>query len=425
MKIKDTSNQDVQIVQKKSNAKLVLLSLFSLVMLTAIIWKMAPAASRWAQAEKSVARDRVRIATVSRGDFTRDISVQGRVVAAISPTVYSPADGTITLAIEAGHEVKKNQLLATFDSPELTNELSQQQAIQASLKSDYERQKIQAKRQKLSDQKAVDLANVKLITAKREKRRAEQGYEKNAISQIDYEKAEDDLQNATLLYRHALQDGKLNVESLDFDSKSLALDLRRQTLKITELQRQVDALQIRSPVAGIVGNLNSENKTFLTKNQPILTVVDLSRFEVEIQIPESYADDLAIGMAADIKVEQALYRAQLVTISPEIINNQVTARVRFSDNTPPKLRQNQRLTTKIILEHKSQVLQVARGQFMESNGGKFAYKISDSLARKTAINVGAKSISHIEILSGLHEGEQIIISGTDSFNSADQVLISQ
>ncbi|WP_281560108.1 efflux RND transporter periplasmic adaptor subunit [Thalassomonas sp. RHCl1] len=425
MKIKDTSSQDVQIVQKKSNAKLVLLSLFGLVVLIAIIWKMAPAASRWAQAEKSVARDRVRLATVSRGDFTRDISVQGRVVAAISPTVYSPADGTITLAIEAGHEVKKDQILATLDSPELTNELSQQQAIQASLKSDFERQQIQAKRQKLSDQKAVDLANVKLITAKREKRRAEQGYEKNAISQIDYEKAEDDLQNATLLYRHAVQDGELNIESLDFDSKSLALDLRRQTLKIAELQRQVDALQIRSPVDGIVGNLNSENKTFLTKNQPILTVVDLSRFEVEIQIPESYADDLAIGMAADINVEQAIYPAQLVTISPEIINNQVTARVRFTDNIPAKLRQNQRLTTQIILEHKSQVLQVARGQFIQSSGGKFAYKVTEGLARKTAINIGAKSISHIEILSGLVEGEQIIISGTDNFNAADQVLISQ
>ena len=425
MKIKDTSNQDVQVVQKKSNAKLVFLSLFSLVILIAILWNLAPDAARWAQAEKSVARDRVRIATVSRGDFTRDISVQGRVVAAISPTVYSPADGTITLAIEAGHEVEKDQVLATLDSPELTNELSQQQAIHASLKSDFERQQIQAKRQKLSDQKAVDLANVKLITAKREKRRAEQGFEKNAISQIDYEKAEDDLQNATLLYRHAVQDAELNIESLNFDSKSLALDLRRQTLKLEELQRQVDGLQIRSPVGGIVGNLGSENKSFLTKNQPILTVVDLSRFEVEIQIPESYADDLALGMAADIQVEQLLYPAQLVTISPEIINNQVTARVRFTDNVPAGLRQNQRLTTKVILEHKSQVLQVARGQFMESSGGKFAYKVIDGLARKTPINIGARSISHIEILSGLHEGEQIIISGTDSFNAAEQVLISQ
>ncbi|WDE06862.1 HlyD family efflux transporter periplasmic adaptor subunit [Thalassomonas viridans] len=425
MKIQDTSNQDVQIVQEKSNAKLVLLSLFSLVILTAIIWQLAPAASRWAQAEKSVARDRVRIATVSRGDFTRDIAVQGRVVAAISPTVYSPADGTITLAIEAGHEVGKGQVLATLDSPELTNELSQQQAIHAGLKSDIERQQIQAKRQKLSDQKAVDLANVKLITAKREKRRAEQGFSKNAISQIDYEKAEDDLQNATLLYRHAVQDAELNIESLNFDSKSLALDLRRQTLKIDELQRQVDALQIRSPVSGIVGNLNSENKSFLSKNQPILTVVDLSRFEVEIQIPETYADDLALGMAADIDVEQDIYPAQLVTISPEIINNQVTARVRFTDTMPPGLRQNQRLTTKIILEHKSQVLQVARGQFMESSGGKFAYKVFGELARKTPIDIGAKSLSHIEILSGLHEGEQIIISGTDSFQAADQVLISQ
>ncbi|MEW6992476.1 biotin/lipoyl-binding protein [Colwelliaceae bacterium 6441] len=119
-------------------------------------------------------------ATITRGDFTREISVLGRVVAAVSPCVYSPADGTITLKIEAGHEVKEGQALATLESPELTSRLFQQQAILEGLESAYQRQKIQSKKQHLSDQKAVDLANVRLISAKREKRRADQGYEKNA-----------------------------------------------------------------------------------------------------------------------------------------------------------------------------------------------------------------------------------------------------
>lgn len=424
MSIKDTSQQDIKIEKQTSAKKRIIVISATIVLIASIIWQVAPAASRWSKAQQSVSLERVRLATITQGDFTRDISVLGRVVAAVSPTVYSPADGTITLMIEAGHEVKAGQIIAKLDSPELNSQLFQQQATLESLQSSFERQSIQAKKQRLIDQKAVDLANVKLVTAKREKRRADLGYEKSAISQIDFEKAQDELEQANLQHKHAVQDAALNAESLDFDSKSLKLDIRRQTLLVKELQRQVDGLNITSPVNGIVGNLNSDNKTFLSKNQAILTIVDLSLFEVEIEIPESYADDLAIGMEVNIQFEQQPFRARLVTISPEILNNQVTGRVRFTDNIPKKLRQNQRLNTQIILEYKENVLQVQRGQFLDSSGGRFAYKVTNGLAEKTPITTGARSLSHVEILQGLKVGDQIIISGTDTFNAAEQVLLS-
>lgn len=422
--IKDTSDQDVSIAPQQNRTKRLFVISISLLLLITLIWQVAPAASRWSQAQKSVSLDRVRIATITRGDFVRDISVLGRVIAAVRPTVYSPADGTISLEVEAGHEVKKGQILAKLDSPELTNQLFQQQAILEKLKSSLARQKIQAKKQQLIAQKAVDLANVKLTTAKREKRRSDLGYEKNVINQIDFEKAQDDLENASLQYKHAVQDAELNSESLNFESKSISLDLQQQTLYVTELQRQVDGLTITSPVNGIVGNLSTDNKTFLTKNQPILMVVDLSNYEIEIDIPESYADDLAIGMTVDVNFEQQSFSARLVTISPEILNNQVTGRVRFIEKTPEKLRQNQRLSTQIILEHKSDVLQVKRGQFIDSSGGKFAYKVENGIAQKTPISIGARSLSHVELLSGLKENDQIIISNTDLFNTAQQVLLN-
>ena len=424
MSIKDTSEQDIQIKQITAPKKRWTAITIATIIVVGIVWQVAPAASRWSKAEQSIALDRVRLATITQGDFIRDISVLGRVVAAVSPTVYSPADGTITLMIDAGNEVKQGQILAKLESPELNSRLFQQQTTLESLQSSFDRQKIQAKKQRLIDQKAVDLANVKLVTANREKRRSDLGYEKNAISQIDYEKAQDELEQANLQHKHAVQDAALNIESLDFDSQSLQLDIRRQSLLVNELQRQVDGLNIASPVNGIVGNLSTNNKTFLSKNQAILTIVDLSQFEVEIEIPESYADDLAIGMDVNIQFEQQPFRARLVTISPEILNNQVTGRVRFINEIPKKLRQNQRLNTQIILEYKANVLQVQRGQFLESSGGRFAYKVANGLAQKTAITTGARSLSHVEILQGLTLGDQIIISGTDTFNAAEQVLLS-
>ena len=191
MSIKDTSEQDIQITKKASPKKRWITITLTTIVVACIIWQVAPSASRWSKAEQTISLDRVRLATITQGDFIRDISVLGRVVAAVSPTVYSPADGTITLLIEAGNEVKQGQILAKLESPELNSRLFQQQTTLESLQSSFDRQKIQAKKQRLIDQKSVDLANVKLVTANREKRRADLGYEKSAISKIDYEKAQD------------------------------------------------------------------------------------------------------------------------------------------------------------------------------------------------------------------------------------------
>lgn len=425
MKIADTSSQDVMVATNTSLKKRITIAVVIASIVALSIWQFAPAASRWSQAEKSFPLQRVRLATINTADFIRDISVQGRVVAAVSPTIYSPAEGTITFAIEAGSEVKAGDELGYLDSPELTSRLEQEMASLENLQTGFKRQEIQAKKQQLIDQKAVDLAQIALTTAQREKRRADQGFAKSAISQIDFEKAQDDLANARLQFDHAVADANLEQEGLDFDLQSLGLQIQRQRLLVKDMQRQVNALTLTSPVNGIVGNLNVENKTYLTKNQAILMVVDLSQFEIEVDIPESYADDLAIGMDVEISFDQQSFSARLVTISPEILNNQVTGRVRFEQNTPPGLRQNQRLNTRILLEAREDVLQVKRGQFLDSSNGRFAYVVEDGIAKKTMINVGARSLSSVEILSGLKSGQQIIISGTDIFENAEQVLLTQ
>jgi HlyD family secretion protein len=297
---------------------------------------------------------------------------------------------------------------------------------------ELDRQRIQTKKQMLENQKAVDLSKVALTAADREKRRADKAFATQSISQIDYEKAQDDLENARLVYQHATEDAQLNSESLAFEVQSRQLQVDRQDLLVAELSRKVDELILRSPVDGIVGNLAVEQKNQVAKNQAILSVVDLSEFELEVDIPESYADDLAIGMEAEVQLNGETHLAKLVTISPEIENNQVTGRVRFANQdkngkqllSPQGLRQNQRLTTRILMENKADVLMVQRGQFLESGNGRIAYVVRDGMAQRTKIDTGARSLSSVEVIAGLSAGDTIIVSGTDQFNGAESVLIT-
>ena len=111
----------------------------------ALVILASPFVNRWANATISVPFERVRIATVTRGDLVRDVSVQGRVVAAVSPTLYASESGTITLHTVAGEQVLAGQVLATVDSPELTSLLQQAEASLEQRKVELERQRIESR----------------------------------------------------------------------------------------------------------------------------------------------------------------------------------------------------------------------------------------------------------------------------------------
>lgn len=388
-------------------------------------WIVLPSLQRWAGSSISVPKERLRLGVVARSDLVRDVSVQGRVVAAVSPSLFAPADGTITLLVEAGSRVAEGQALALLDSPELQNQLQQEQAILDRLSVELDRQRIEAKQKALDNLKNIDLTRVTLVAAERERRRAESGYQIEAISEIDFEKTKDDLETAKLAHEHAVADAKLDDERLAFELKTRELQVERQTFLVQDHLRQVDELNMRSPVSGIVGNLMVDQKAAVARNQVVMAVVDLSAFEIEAQVPESYADDLGLGMEAEVLVGNQRYPASLVSVSPEIIQNQVTTRIRFAGGMPPGLRQNQRLTTRILMEEKNAVLTLQRGQFLDSGGSRIAYVLDeDNVAHRRSIEVGARSLAAVEIVHGLNEGEVVVISSIDQFRSADTVLVT-
>lgn len=423
MKIADTSAQDVAL-EPPSNRRVWIVAIVFLAALLLSVYLLAPVVSRWLQAEQSVSAERLRFAQVERGNFVRDISVQGRVVAAVSPTLYASQTGVVTFLVESGDSVVADQIVANIDSPEIENRLAQEESRLLSLQVELDRQSITTRQQELENQRAKDEASIALKAAQREMSRAERAFQRGAMIEVDYQKAQDDLATAELLFKHAEMDEELDNERLQFELETRRLSVEQQRLLVEDLKRQVGELSIHSPVSGIVGNLLVNQKTNVTQNQAILSVVDLSAFEVEVQVSESYADDLAIGMPAEVRAGNQLFGATLIAVSPEIIDNQVSGRVRFDQGVPGSLRQNQRLSTRILLEEKQDVLMVQRGQFFDSGNGRVAYVVEEGIAHRRPIVSGATSLNRVEILEGLSEGETIITSSTDTFDGVETVLIN-
>lgn len=369
-------------------------------------------------------RNQLQFATVQRGDLVRDIAVQGRIVAANAPTLYSQETGQVQLFKQPGEAVTLGDLLASITSPALQSDLQQQQAVLAGMQSEAERSVLAAREQQLDIEQVMNNAQVNLLAARRELQRANQSIEMGVIRALDFDIAKDNLTKAELEFDHAKRKVELAKDKLSFEQRSREQDIHRQQLVVDELQRKVAALNITAPVTGQLGNWLVEQQSHVLPGQALLTVIDLSQYEAELAVPESYARDLAAGQQVDVTIGNQQLSGAISTIAAEVRNNQVTARVRFSEADSTQLRQSQRLTARVILEHKTNVLKIARGDFVSSGGGRQAYQVLDNQALRKNIELGALSVQWVEILSGATEGEQWVISNLSDFKDSDRVNLN-
>jgi len=354
-----------------------------------------------------------------------DLSVQGRIVAAFHPTTSSPAVGIVKLEVRAGEVVEEGHVLAIVESPELQSRLKQEGSTLASLESDLDRQRILARQDILADQQRIDLATVELEAAQRAMRRAERSRQEGILNEVEFEEAEDDLRRGSLALDHSKQDALLAEETLEFEVRNGELRVERQREVVADLRRRVEGLSIRAPVAGLVSRLDVNDHDAVTTGQPLVTVVDLSAFEIEILIPESYADEIGPGTPAVVIFAGEPFAGEVKVVSPEVEGSQVRGIVNFTDLAPDGLRQNQRVSTRLILESRTDVLKVPRGPFLEAGGGRQVYRVEGDIARVHPVSVGAVSVGEVEVVSGLEEGDRIIISDTARFEKAKKVFLRQ
>ncbi len=422
--IRDTSAQD-QVLRSPSAAsatrrRWLWPGVATLAVLAGIGW----AVSAWSAGSRSFDAERVRIGTVGRGDLVRDIAADGRVIAANSPVLYAISAGTVTLSVVAGDVVRQGQALAVIDSPELRSKLAQEQATLAGLEAEAGRAALDATLARATASKLTDQAGIERQAASRDLERYQRGYDGGAVPQVELAKAQDTLKKSDIELQHAREDATLKGQGAALDARNKRLLADRQRAVVNEVQRQVDALTLRAPFDGQVGQIQAVQHTQVAANAPILGVVDLSNFEVEIKVPESFARDLAIGMPAQLTSGNGEpFAGAISAVSPEVVNGEVTARIRFSDRQPPGLRQSQRMSARVVMDTRRNVLKVERGPFVEQSGGRYAYVMDGNAAVRRPVQLGVSSLGEVEVVAGLQPGERVVVSGSDQFGDALRVTI--
>jgi len=373
----------------------------------------ATLARGWMAASLSVSATRLSIATVERGTLVRDFAAEGVVVAAAAPTLYSPQAGSVTFKARAGDEVKQSQVLAVISSPELEARLAEERATEADKNIDVQRSEVEMARARAQAQSEIATARINAFKAGA-----------TAAAQVSH--ARDELAKARIALENAETNLTLQDSRSEFELRSHRLTLARQRLFVQDLERQTNELSVRSPVSGRVGQILVAERASVGRDTALLTVIDLTGLEVQMKVPEAQARDLSPNLPGEITANNRTWRARVASISPEVVSREVAAQLHFEGEMPAELRQNQRLSVRVLLDKRENVLLLPRGSFVDEGQGAYAYVVgSDNVAVKRPIHVGAKAIDKVEIIDGLAVGDQVVVSGAAAFNDAPHVTISR
>jgi HlyD family secretion protein len=361
--------------------------------------------------------DPSKLQKVEKGDLAKSVVATGKVTPITKVEVKSKASGIVKhLLVDAGDKVKKGQLLAQLDKEEIEAQVEQSraavEAAEANVKSteaDFERAKVDAEGPdvpllKRAYERAIGMAKegVVSISALED---AQKNYEL-ALNKQNVSKA----QVTVLKAKMAQAQGQLGQD--------------RATLK--QLEEQLSYTDIESPIDGVVlsrdvemGDAVSSILVLGSSATLVMTLGDTSSVYVKGKVDESDIGKVYLGQPARIKVESfkdKTFNGVVTKISPMGVekDNVTTFEVRVSINNPGgELKAEMTANAEIILEEHKNVLQIPEGAIVYDKDKKASVEIPDSSAKdgkkKIAVNIGISNGAKTELLSGLKEGDQVVL----------------
>ncbi|MGA1985347.1 MAG: efflux RND transporter periplasmic adaptor subunit [Candidatus Sulfotelmatobacter sp.] len=361
--------------------------------------------------------DPTKLAKVEKGDLAKSVVATGKVTPITKVEVKSKASGIVKkLLVDYGDHVKKGQLLAQLDKLEIEAQVAQSQAAleaaQANLKSsqaDFERAK-------------VDAEGPDVPVFKRAYDRAT-GMAKDGVVSAS---ALDDAEKNYEMALNKQNVSKAQVTVLKAKIAQAAAQVAQDQANLKQLDEQLSYTDIISPIDGIVlsrdvemGDAVSSILVLGSSATLVMTLGDTSEVYVKGKVDESDIGKVYLGQRARIKVESfkdKTFDGKVTKISPMGVekDNVTTFEVRVSIQNPGgELKAEMTANAEIILEEHKNVLQIPEGAILYDKDKKASVEIPDPKGKdgkdKVAVNIGISNGAKTEVLSGLKEGDQVVL----------------
>jgi HlyD family secretion protein len=386
--------------------------------------------SRLKPAAPTVERSTVWLDTVKRGPMLRQVRGNGTLVPEEIRWIPALSEARVErILARPGTSVKKDTILVELSNPQVEQEAVDARFQVKAAEAEYNSLRVQLQSQVLNQKAQATRAQTESSQAKM---RADTDAELAKLGVISQQSLKVSQGNAQQL------GGQSDIEQQRFENSNRELEARlaAQRARVEQLNAlyqlhltQLNALKIRAGIDGVLQELSLNGHPLQVGQQvaagtTIAKVAQPSKLMAELRIPETQAKDVTLNQPAQIDTHNGVVPGHVTRIDPAVQNGTVTIDVSLDGQLPLGARPDLSVDGTVDLQRLSNVLYVGRPAFGQENStvGMFVLQ-PDGTAVRQQVKVGRSSVNAIEIVGGLKEGDQVILSDMTRWDNNDRIRL--
>jgi RND family efflux transporter MFP subunit len=368
--------------------------------------------------------------TVKRGPMTVQVRGLGTLVPREDSIELIPAQTEATIVrirVLPGTKVTPDTILMDLSDPQLQQQLLDAQLQLKQAEADYKSQQATLQSTLMDKKTAAAEVSANYAQDQLQAQTDKQLYDLGVISGLAYSKSKGTADQLTTQHQ-------LSQQQLDVNQKAIEIQLASSQTKIDQAkslldlyEKQKDALEVRAGISGVLNPLATPLQVgqHVTAGTSLAEVVEPDKLKAALQIAETQAHDITLGLPAEVDTHNGIVPGHVTRIDPAVVNGTRTVDVTLDGALPPGAVPQLSVDGTIDLQRLQDVLYVGRPAFGNANStiSLFKYDPDGKTATRVQVKVGEVSVTQIQILGGLKEGDRVILSDMSRYDNTDKVRL--
>ncbi|MCC8145404.1 MAG: efflux RND transporter periplasmic adaptor subunit [Bacteroidales bacterium] len=371
-------------------------------------------------------KDRLEIAEVYKDKFMEYLDVEGIVQPKLTLKVNSYENGTVErIVAEAGSLLSEGDTILILQNQELLRSIEDERDELMKQQVGYREKQIQMQRRTSELQRQSMEAFYKMDRLDKKYALDKEEHAMGIISKAQYAVALEEHQfnkkNTAYLIEQIAHDSLLN----EMQNELMRNDLKREEKKWERSRERLDNLIVKAPINGQLSFINVIPGERVNGGMNICELKVIDQIKISTKISEYYIDRVVVGLPATITYQGEKYPLKITKVNPEIRDRQFEVDLVFTDNSIDNVRIGKSYRVQIELEQAEDALVIAKGNFFQSTGGQWVFRLNESgdKAVKVNISIGRQNPKQYEVIEGLEPGDKVLVTGYDSFGEAQEIIL--
>lgn len=365
------------------------------------------------------------IGTVKHGDMLREVRATGTLIPRHKRWISAATAAQVEqIKVWPGANVKPDTVLMTLSNPEVAGALRNAQAKVAAAAADVASRQAQLQSQLLDERSAQAKARSDYASAKVKAEADAKAIKLNLIPRVRYQQEQIALKQ--LKARMQIEQQRVHAfggsMKAQMDAVKAQLAQQRSNLKLR--QRQVDALNVKAGIAGVLQQVAVQEGAQVTEGANLAQVARPDVLIARLKVPEVQAKDVSIGMPVSVDTHNGRVSGKVERINPAVSNGSVQVDVHLTGKLPPGARPDLSVDGRIRISLLKNVLSVGRPALAKADSDISLFRLdADGVAARVPVRIGATSVDRVQILKGLNVDDQVILSDTSQWDKYDRIKV--